>query len=231
YPYWVKVAPENVSEENPMVNQLSGMVLPWTSTVAAADTVPESVTVDTLVLTTEFGWTMTGTYDLNPQQRFPDAPREAVERLPLAVAAGGTFPSFFAGETVPPADGEGGEVGIVSPADEGREIVPVSPETQIVVFGTANMVMDDMIGQFPNNVVLLQNAVDWLTLGDELIAIRSRAAVDRPVREISERWKSIAKFLVIFGVPLLVILYGVVRYVRLRNHRAEARLAESKGGA
>lgn len=229
YPYWVRVAPEGVNEGNPMVNQLSGVVLPWTSTVAAADTLPESVAVDTLLSTTGYGWTKTGTYDLNPQQRFADAPREAGGMLPLAVAAAGTFPSFFEGKDVPPPGGGAAEAGIAAPADEGREIVPVSPETQVVVFGSANMVTDDMIGQFPNNVVLLQNAVDWLTLGDDLIAIRSRAAVDRPLREISERWKTIAKFLVTFGVPLLVILFGVARYVRLRNRREEARLAEAGG--
>ncbi|MFH1277913.1 MAG: Gldg family protein [Candidatus Eisenbacteria bacterium] len=231
YPYWVKVAPENVNEANPMVNQLSGIVLPWTSTVAAADTLPESVTVDTLMTTTEFGWAKAGSYDLNPQQRFPDAPREPAVKLPLAVAAGGTFPSFFGGKEIPPARGMEEAAGIAPPSDDGRGIVPMSPETQVVVFGSANMVMDDMIGQFPNNVVLLQNAVDWLTLGDELIAIRSRSAVDRPIREVSERWKSIAKFLVTFGVPLLVVLFGVVRYIRLRNSREEARLAESGGGA
>jgi ABC-type uncharacterized transport system involved in gliding motility auxiliary subunit len=103
-----------------------------------------------------------------------------------------------------------------------------SPETQIVVVGSAGGFLDDMIGQFPTNPVFLQNAVDWLTLGDDLIEIRSRGATDRPLREISERWKSTARFLVVFGVPLLVVLFGLLRYVRLRNRGTAAPLAEER---
>lgn len=228
YPYWVKVTPEDVNPDHPMVAQVSGVVFPWTSTVAAADSVPGAVTVDTLMTTTGYGWTEEGNYDLNPQQRFPGAPREPQPKLPLAVAAKGVFPSFFAGKDVPPAGADGGKGAITAPGDEDREVIPESPETQVVVFGSANMAEDDMIGQFPNNVVLLQNAVDYLTFGDELISIRSRAATDRPLREISESWKRLARFLATFGVSLLVILFGIARYARLRGRRAEAH-AESEG--
>jgi ABC-type uncharacterized transport system involved in gliding motility auxiliary subunit len=228
YPFWVKIAPENANEDNPIVNQLSGVVLPWTSTVAAVDSaaMPDSVVVDTLLFTTGFGWTKSGNYDLNPQQRFTDMPKEEGDRLPVAVVASGVFPSQFAGGEVPPV-GEADEEGKAPPAAD-RGVVESSAETRIVVFGSGNMALDDMSGQFPTNVVLLQNAVDWLTLGDELIEIRSRATGDRPIREISERWKSLTKFLVTFGVPILVIFFGLFRYFGLRKRRA-ATLAASEG--
>jgi ABC-type uncharacterized transport system involved in gliding motility auxiliary subunit len=97
-----------------------------------------------------------------------------------------------------------------------------------VVVGSAAGFLDDMIGQFQSNAVFFQNAVDWLTLGEDLIAIRSRAAVDRPLREIPEHWKTLARFLVTFGVPILVVLFGLVRYVRLRGRRAGALSVEEK---
>jgi len=226
YPYWVKILPENVNHENPAVSKLSGIVLPWTSTVAAG-TVPDSVTVDTLLLSSRFAWTKTGSYDLNPQQRFLDAPREPVERLPLAAVASGIFPSFFAGKEIPPVGGDAGEGTDEKPVEPARTILEKSPPTEVVVVGSGNLLSDDMIGQFPGNTVLLQNTVDWLTFGEDLIAIRSRAAVDRPLREVSERWKGIARFLATFGVPLLVVLAGLMRWLRVRGRRA-ALLAASE---
>ncbi len=224
YPYWVKVLPENVNAGHPMVNQLGGIVLPWTSTVAASDSSarPDSVTVDTLLFSSDHSWTKNGQYDLNPQQRFPNAPREPVERLPLAVVASGKFTSFFAGKDVP-APGDGlveQEENRRLPEDGNREVIGASlAPSQVIVLGSGNAILDDMIGQFTTNLILLQNAVDWLTLGDELIQIRSRFATDRPLGEISERRKGVARFLVTLGVPILVILFGLLRYMRRRNRR------------
>jgi gliding-associated putative ABC transporter substrate-binding component GldG len=222
YPFWVRVLPENADPDHPMVNKLSGIVLPWTSTVSAAMDVPEAVLIDTLLRSSEFAWTKTGGYDLNPQQRFQDAPREPTEKLPLALVASGVFPSFFEGKPVPMIDETDGAAAVDS------ETIPRSAETQVVVVGSANGFLDDMIGQFPANRILFQNAVDWLTLGDDLIAIRSRAAADRPLREFSEKGKALARFLAVFGVPILVVLFGLVRFVRLRNRRAAPLAAEEK---
>ncbi len=223
YPFWPKFVSEGVSRTNPMVNQVEGIVLPWTSTVSAAGTVPDSVTVDTLLSSSHYGWTMTKRFDLNPQQPFADRPRSPVDPLPAAVVASGRFPSFFAGKDVPPVEpAVGGDVGTIAPvADEDREVVPSGiADARIVVFGSANAVLDDMIGRFQANSLLLQNAVDWLTLGDELIGIRSRGATDRPLGELSEGRKTVLRFLVTFGVPILVILFGLIRSVQIRNRRS-----------
>ena len=177
--------------------------------------------MDTLLWSSPFAWTRSGEYDLNPQQRFADAPREPGERLPLAVVAGGVFPSWFAGKEIPPL-ATGGEEGGIAPPEEDRAISLASDTTRVVVFGSGNMILDDMTAQFRTNLVLLQNAVDWLSFGDELISIRSRGVTDRPLREIGERGKTIARFLTTFGVPILVVLFGVFRWIRRRNRRAEA---------
>ena len=66
-----------------------------------------------------------------------------------------------------------------------------------------------------------------LTRGDQRISIRSRGATDRPLREISEGRKSALRFLVTLGVPILVILFGLIRSVQIRNRRA----AVSEGAA
>ncbi|MBN1825443.1 MAG: GldG family protein [Candidatus Eisenbacteria bacterium] len=224
YPFWLNVRGENVNPANPIVNQLGGIVLPWAGTVAAAETPPEGIALDTLLWSSSYAWTRAGEYDLNPQQRFADAPREPGARLPLAVAATGVFPGFFAGKEIPPlpADREDGSDPTIAPPPQDRSIIESSDTTRVVVFGSGNMILDDMTNQFRANLVLLQNAVDWLSFGDELIAIRSRGVSDRPLREMSERGKTIARFLTTFGVPILVVLFGLARWIRRRNLRAEA---------
>jgi len=86
-----------------------------------------------------------------------------------------------------------------------------SPDTRIIVVGNALFATDSFLGQFPENSLFLQNSIDWLTLGDRLISIRSRGATDRPLKPLSEGAKSTVKLLVILGAPLLVIGFGLVR--------------------
>lgn len=219
YPFWPKIAADGVSRSNPIVNQLEGIVLPWTSSVAAAPQVPEGVKVDTLLSTSPYGWIMSDRFNLNPQQAFPDQPRDPVEPLPIAAVASGTFPSYFAGGEVPPVEGVGTIEGEEAPAVN-RDIIETGVDARVVVLGSGNAALDDMLSQFPANTLLLQNAVDWLTLGDDLISIRSRGATDRPLKELSENRKTILRFLVTLGIPVLVVLFGLVRSVHIKNRRS-----------
>jgi len=104
-----------------------------------------------------------------------------------------------------------------------RETIKESPESQIVVIGNSRFISNNFLTQFKDNQVFLLNIVDWLTLGEQLIGIRSRGATDRPLKEIKEYEKTLIKSLNMFGVPLLLILFGMLRfYLRRRKKRAEA---------
>jgi len=80
------------------------------------------------------------------------------------------------------------------------------------VVGNSRFITNDIISQFDGNQVFFLNLVDWLTLGEQLIGIRSRGATDRPLREITERQKALVKSLNMFGVPLALALFGIVRF-------------------
>ncbi|MCK5255538.1 MAG: hypothetical protein KAQ81_05905, partial [Deltaproteobacteria bacterium] len=104
-----------------------------------------------------------------------------------------------------------------------REIIKESPETQIVVIGNSRFISDNFLSQFKGNQLFLLNIVDWLTLGEQLIGIRSRGATDRPLKETTEYMKTLIKSLNMFGVPLVLILYGLLLfYLRRRKKRREA---------
>ncbi|MCK4546330.1 MAG: GldG family protein [Candidatus Eisenbacteria sp.] len=215
YPFWPRVTESGFSEESPIVSDLSMLVLPWAGPTVVADGGEDSSSVDATVLakSSPGSWVQTGFFDLNPQQRFVNPGGEEKE-YPLAVALGGGFGSFYLGKEIPEAGvGEGEE------PPETLPLLEVSPMTQIVVVGSSSFAKNDFLRQFPSGGVFILNTVDWLTIGEDLIGIRSRALESRPLKEISEGAKAAVKFINIFAVPLLVIIYGLVRVYARRRAR------------
>jgi ABC-type uncharacterized transport system involved in gliding motility auxiliary subunit len=94
--------------------------------------------------------------------------------------------------------------------------------------GSWHFLTDSYVGQFNGNAVFAANAVDGMTLGSDLIEIRSRAGSGKPLREVEDSERLLLKFLGIFAVPVLVVLAGLVR-MRLRSLRRR-RLAREYGG-
>ena len=194
---------------------------------AAGDSVaPPQPNVHATVLarTTEVARLQTGRYDLSPQNPlFQTRPMPGeTESYPLAVALTGRFQSFYSDKPVPPIPSADPEAP-ASATDEQPELV--SPETQMLVVGNSHFITDQSLQMFPENILFLQNAIDWMTLGDELIAIRSRGATERPIRELSDGQKSAVRYFNIFGVAALVVVFGLVRnYARKKSRE---RLAET----
>ena len=98
----------------------------------------------------------------------------------------------------------------------------MSTETQIIVVGTAEL----LTRLNRNSADFFLNCIDWLTLGDTLIGIRSHTITDRPLVETSELAKNSIKYICTIGISLLVILFGLVRYFIKGRVR---RLVETQG--
>jgi hypothetical protein len=64
-----------------------------------------------------------------------------------------------------------------------------------------------------------------MTLGDKLIAIRSRGATERPLEITSATSKTIFKYANTFGMALLVAIFGFVRFSVRRRARKAAEIA------
>ncbi len=207
-------------EEQSGGDEDSAAVSPETSTEQPEATLIASV----LARTSPQAWTASGHYDLNPQQRFNPAGQKTSSII-TAVTLSGRFESFYTDREVPAlasADKaeKGGEETIEAVAEETP--ITESPETQVLVVGNAQFATDSFLAQFPANSVFLQNAIDWMTLGDRLISIRSRGATDRPLKQISEATRSTLKLLCILGTPALVIIFGLVRFgIRRKTSAAQ----------
>ena len=209
YPYFVKIVKSNFSTEHTITNQLEVLTLPWTSSLEVID--KENITGTVLAKTSEFGQTLQGYYNLMPNFPIPDTQAQA---YPVAVALEGTFKSFYADKEIPPVasddatSAEDGESATSLQTDETQTTITESAQTQIVVVGTAQFLTQ----MRPDGVNFFLNTVDWLTLGDALIGIRSQTITNRPLREASEIEKNLIKYFCIVGIPLFVVIFGLVRY-------------------
>lgn len=70
----------------------------------------------------------------------------------------------------------------------------------------------------PDNITFFQNLVDSLSLGDDLIKIRSKNVSSRPIQEeLSDSKRATLRYLNVFGVTVLVFGFGLMRYYMRRR--------------
>jgi ABC-2 type transport system permease protein len=212
YPLWPMVVGRGFDADSPITNQLERAVLPWASSIEIEEAASESLEVSVLVRSSPQSWSEERQFRLDPQQSF--TPMTETGSRDLAVLMTGRFGSYFMSKPVPIPEGS-----------EEAPDVPVLDRSQaahIVVVGNSRFIQTDFLGQFPENSTFFLNAVDWLTLGDSLIGIRSRRVTSRPLKELGEQAKSTIRFASTFGIPIVLITWGLLRrYLRSGRRRQD----------
>jgi ABC-2 type transport system permease protein len=239
YPLWPKVSGKNLSTDNPVTSRLDALVLPWTApldvlvaetpgrgaksdTTASRSSSQPDVRATILARSSPRASVQQGRFDLTPPNPFQQQmrPQEGEKSYPLAVALVGRFRSYFAGKPVPTAPGDS-----TGATASGATTIAESPETQVVVVGSSSFAFSNFLSMFPGNQEFILNTIDWMTLGDRLIAIRSRGATDRAMSLTSAGGKAAFKYVNTFGVALLVAVFGFVRFSFNRRRRRSAAAA------
>jgi len=114
----------------------------------------------------------------------------------------------------------------VDPGAEGdNEAAESSREGRMIVVGDASFLDSDFIGANQQNLLFAANAVDWLAQDESLIRIRSKNRTPPALTFTSDWSRNAMKWGNLAGVPLLFVLFGVIR-VTGRKRRAEARWKE-----
>ncbi len=246
YPYFVAMAPDGFKQENPAVGgRLGQVILPWVSpitlTVASSgadsatmgDAAAQGVTAEVLAASSPRSWAAAEPFDLNPTQQW-DIPTDGLGSQNLLVHLSGSFTSYFKGKSVPPK-GDAVEDDTLSqiqlkPGDANREIDTDNTDAHLVVAGDSDFMTK--LNATPGNITLLQNLVDWLTLDDNLIHIRTRPMADRTL--LHERLgedsalPTLIRWINILLMPAVLIAVGLLIYLRRREPAAAAPSTPSK---
>ena len=223
YQYRTGETSDGLSKDSIITNQLESLTFPWAGSLELIPNVDAPVEAIALAKTSRGGWTAQSPYNISPTNRQFQPPASVQKAHTVAISLSGVFKSFYAGKAIPPAEySEPDEVVTAKPAEEERTTKTDSETTQIVVVGNSQFLQQGR----PDGQLFFLNTVDWLTLGEELINIRSHGVTNRPLKEVSESEKFFLKFISIAGVPILVVAFGLVRFFLRRRAK---RLVEAYG--
>jgi ABC-type uncharacterized transport system involved in gliding motility auxiliary subunit/ABC-type transport system involved in multi-copper enzyme maturation permease subunit len=100
-----------------------------------------------------------------------------------------------------------------------------SSSGRMIVVGDVSFLEGQFVQSSPGNLTFVANAIDWLAQDEALIRIRSKDRTPPRLVFASDASRSVLKWGNLIGVPLLLVLIGVVR-VTGRRRRAEARWKE-----
>jgi ABC-type uncharacterized transport system involved in gliding motility auxiliary subunit len=151
----------------------------------------------------------------------------------LAVLVEGVFPDPWADEPKPDWPASVTDTTAAEDASEEPEAGPPPPPEpgRLLVVGCSKMFEEMLLNQAGHGLFLL-NSVDAMTLGDDLISIRSQQFDSRTFGEVSDGKKLAFRVVNIALVPILVVGLGLGnRMRRLRQAREYAAKFAKSGGA
>lgn len=212
YPFFPQIT--NLSDENLIVKDLESINMIF---AAPLDTTRFKTAGDldyqVLAYTSENTGILQPPYDISPMREWTRADFTA-DPQPMGVALTGTFTSFFAGKPKPPMDT------VITDAVEPPRL-ETGDQGRLVFWPDADFVSDQVLRD-QANLIMFQNMTDWLAQSQGLIAIRSKEVTARPLDQVEDGTRTFIKFLNVFAVPILVVIFGVARWqIRKQNRRRQ----------
>ncbi|WP_431735427.1 Gldg family protein [Cellulosispirillum alkaliphilum] len=233
YPYFVRVRGDGFNETNPAVSSLADVVLPWVSslTIPTEDDPESDIKATALASSSKESWIAEGFFNLNPQQDWVPPDEDKTSPHILAAHLSGSFNSYFDGEITTTStetqisdDDKLSQINLsaASASDVSYPFVSSNENANLVVIGDADFVSAENASK--NNLTLMLNLVDWLTLDNNLIDIRSRAIRDNSITSDLIGEGSFAPNLIritnIVLMPAIMIIIGLFIFYKRRERIA-----------
>jgi len=220
-PIQIVIPPAGMNPEMSITAQLSSLFYLWGSALKVD---PDKVKAAGLEVTTllESGpnsWQIP--FKAGPQniQEFMSTPAQTRGPFPLAVFARGTFKDIYAGQNAPAWD--------ETKPEEAENPPAVTPAPGKLILVGASTMFQKQLAQSGGHLSFFLNAVDVLTLGEELVKIRSKRPTDRSIGRVSTPKKLFWRLMVTVIVPGLIVAFGILRLF-LRRRAKENYLARLK---
>ena len=194
YPYMPLA--EDLEQEHPLTRGLHAVAFPFASplTVKQANS---DIKVQVLVRSSPKSWEQQGPHNMDPFQRWTTESVGTQQAYPLMAAATGVLPGY-------------------------SEDVLTAVQSRVVVAGSAQFLTDQFLHN--TNQAMALNLVDWLILDEDLLTVRARGLGAAPLDELDDSKRAAIKYGNIVGLPLLFVLFGIVRWRRRESRRQSVRL-------
>jgi gliding-associated putative ABC transporter substrate-binding component GldG len=211
FPYLPMVS--NFSSGNMMVKDLHNLVFFFASSLDTSGAGAKGLVTEVLARTSKQAGIQTGMFVFDPLQRYTED-QFTEKEIPLAAVVQGKFKSLYAGRPAPTDTAAGSAPPIASP-------LQASGDTRILVVGDGDFARDQFMGGSRDNLAFFANMVDYLVDDAGLITIRSKDVSLPPLEQVSDGTKKILKYASLIVPPVLVLLYGGLRW-RMRKARKKA---------
>jgi len=215
-PVIIKVNAENINSDVSISNKITELFYLYGSKMNILD---EIVKKDTLKVTPLFtssrhSWERES-FGYRPVDTAEPAEEDFLKNQPLGILAEGKFQAVYIDKDAPKWTVEPGESESEETTTEEDEKIEGKPRlTKIIAYGSSNIFKNDVLESVVSHKALLLNSVDALTLGDDLINIRSKNIVARRIKETSSFGKALAKGFVVWFPPIVFIAVGIFLTVR-----------------
>jgi ABC-type uncharacterized transport system involved in gliding motility auxiliary subunit len=162
---------------------------------------------------------------LSPQDLAPKPESDRKSPFLLAAMVQGQFSDAFEGKSVPPWPKPASPAGGPETAVETKpEETPSQSEItllpgKLILVGAATMFQKNLL-KSGGHLTLFLNSVDVLTLGDELVQVRSKQPIDRTIGRFNPTTKVIWRFFVTLLLPILIALIGALRVIFRRQSKS-----------
>lgn len=196
YAFWPKITSEGFARDHGAVSNLENVILPWASSIIVDSEKIDESAYKILAFTTPNAWQIKDNFDITPTNA--NTAKGSRSEYTLALAVNGLVPNAY-------------------PESGSAETDKFSG--RLVVVGDSDFINDSFARNTPDNLTLFQNLVDSLSMDEDLINIRSKGKSSRPIKELSNSARAAVRYLNVFGITVLVIAFGLIRYYLRRRSR------------
>ncbi|MCL2844572.1 MAG: GldG family protein [Chitinivibrionia bacterium] len=224
YPFWVRVNEDGFNRNVAPLAAMRSIIFPWASPVMVSPNLDSATIADTLIMSSQYSVLRAAPLNENmpplriaPNQNWEFFFERAMQdgtlmRYPMAIRLSGRINSVFSDTT------------FIQPLDE-RELLLYTTRGTAIIIGNADFLSAE-VGT-PQNLPLLMNLVDWLTLDDDLITVRSRNMIDRSLQQFNMMGganfnnATLIRVLNIVLMPLIIVIVGLALFIKRKKQQNE----------
>jgi ABC-2 type transport system permease protein len=210
-PVIIKVNAENINSDVSISNKISELFYMFGNRMLVHKEIMKENNLDfkTLFTSSNFSWTREGYGYGNIDVSEPSS-EDVLKQQPLGILVEGKFKPKYVDQNIPKWPDEPGATDTDTTEQEfPSEITGDPKENKIIAMGCSNMFKNDILQSVTSHKALLLNSVDALTLGDELINIRSKNIAARRIKATSGVAKALSKAFVVWFPPLVFVALGI----------------------
>lgn len=187
----------------------------------------QGITVTELLRSSKDSWLLQNITDFNPSNIPGPSDDQEYGSYPFSYLLEGEFTSYFANRELPVEQGAANEQNDEENAAAGPDItvrenfIAKGQPGKIFLITSADTLSDSILdeeAQTPNAIFVL-NVLDYLNHQEETAVMRSKSQAITLLDTASAQTKTIAKYVNMAGVPLLVIICGVIAWINYKRRQ------------